>query len=153
MIQRLQSIFLLVMTIALLVATTVPIWTQTGAFSLSAWQLQEISVPGALTHRMPYVLLGVCCWLAAIVALYEFFRYDNRVLQLRLGTLNNLLVLIMLCSTLYLTQKKAALSLVNAPGKYQPGFFLLIVALAGNLLASHFIRKDEKLVRSADRMR
>ena len=120
---------------------------------MSAWQLQEINITGKLTHRMPYALLGVCCWLAAIVAFYELFRYDNRGLQLRLGTLNNLLVLVILFSTLYLTQQKAALSLVSAPGKYQPGFFLLIIALAGNLLASYFIRKDEKLVRSADRMR
>lgn len=153
MIQRPQSIFLLMMTIALLAVTTVPIWSQAGAFHLSAWQLQESNTAGELLHRMPYALLGMCCWLAAIVALYELFRYDNRGLQLRLGTLNNLLVLVMLCSTLYLTQQKAALSLVSAPGKYQPGFFLLIMALAGNLLASHFIRKDEKLIRSADRMR
>lgn len=153
MIQRLQSIFLLVMTIVLLTATTVPIWTQTGAFRLSAWQLQEVNATGELLHRMPYALLGVCCWLAAIVALYELFRYDNRGLQLKLGMLNNLLVLAVLVSILYLTRQKAALPLVSAPGKYQLGFFLLIIALASNLLANHFIRKDERLVRSADRMR
>ncbi|MEL6358478.1 MAG: DUF4293 domain-containing protein [Bacteroidota bacterium] len=153
MIQRIQSIFLLIVALALLTATTVPIWSQAGIFHLSAWQLQEINITGELMHRMPYSLLGVCCWLAAIVALYELFRYDNRGLQLRLGTFNNLLVLIMLFSILYLTRQKAGLSLVNAPGKYHLGFFLLIIALAGNLLANHFIRKDEKLVRSADRMR
>ena len=153
MIQRLQSIFLLVMIIALLVATTVPIWSQAGAFHLRAWQLQEVSATSELTHRMPYVLLGVCCWLAAIVALYELFRYDNRGLQLRLGALNNLLILAMLFSILYLTRQKSAQLLESTLGKYQLGFFLLIIALASNLLASHFIRKDEKLVRSADRMR
>ena len=153
MIQRIQSIFLLIVALALLTATTVPIWSQAGAFHLSVWQLQEINITGELTHRMPYALLGVCCWLAAIVALYELFRYDNRGLQLRIGTLNNLFVLVMLFSILYLTRQKAALSLVNAPGKYHLGFFLLIIALAGNLLANHFIRKDERLVRSADRMR
>lgn len=153
MIQRPQSIFLLVMIITLLTATIVPIWTQAGAYHLSAWQLQQVSDTGELLHRMPYALLGVCCWLAAIIALYELFRYDNRGLQLKLGTLNNLLVLAMLISILYLTRQKAALLLVSAPGKYQAGFFLLIIALASNLLANHFIKKDEKLVRSADRMR
>jgi len=153
MIQRIQSIFLLVMTIALLVATTVPIWSQAGTFRLSAWQLQEVGTTGELLHHMPYALIGVCCWLAAIVALYELFRYDNRGLQLKLGALNNLIVLTMLFSILYLTRQKAALSLVSVSDRYHLGFFLLIIALAGNLLASHFIRKDEKLVRSADRMR
>ena len=141
------------MIIALLIVTTVPIWTKTGAFYLSAWQLQEISATGELLHRMPYALLGVCCWLAAIVALYELFRYDNRGLQLKLGALNNLLVLAMLFSILYLTRQKTAQLPEGEPEKYQLGFFLLIIALAGNLLANHFIRKDEKLVHSADRMR
>ncbi|MEM9417226.1 MAG: DUF4293 domain-containing protein [Bacteroidota bacterium] len=153
MIQRPQSIFLLIVIIALLVATALPIWTQAGAYHLSAWQLQEVNTGDALLHRMPYVLLGVCCWLAAIVAAYALFRYDNRGLQLKLGMLNNLLILAILMSTLYLTRQKAALLLASVPGKYRIGFFLLIKALGSNLLANYFIRKDEKLVRSADRMR
>lgn len=141
------------MTIALCMATSVPIWTQAEAFHLSAWQLQEVHSASMLLHRMPYVLIGVCCWLAAIVALYELFRYDSRGLQLQLGTLNNLLVLVILISILYLTRQQTIQLSESTPGKYQLGFYLLILALMSNLLANHFIKKDEKLVRSADRMR
>jgi hypothetical protein len=36
---------------------------------------------------------------------------------------------------------------------YEMGFFLVIIAMICNILANRFIRRDEKLVRSADRMR
>ena len=153
MLKRPQSIFLLLMAIALVVATTVPIWTQAGAYHLSAWQLQESNAAGELLHRMPYALLGLLCWWAAVMAVYALFRYDNRGLQLQIGTMNNLLIMAILAWTLYLTRQKTDQLLVSAPGKYQLGFFLLILALASNLLANHLIKKDEKLVRSADRMR
>jgi hypothetical protein len=36
---------------------------------------------------------------------------------------------------------------------YEIGFFLVIIAMICNILANRFIRRDENLVRSADRMR
>lgn len=153
MIQRIQSIFLLTMTIVLPTATAMPIWSQPGALHLNAWQLLEEHSTGALAHHIPYALIGMGCWLAAMVAFYELLRYDNRSLQLKLGMLNNLLVSAVLFSILYLTSQPTPQMLERAPGKYQLGFFLLIIALVSNLLANYFIRRDEKLVRSADRMR
>ena len=43
--------------------------------------------------------------------------------------------------------------LTNNPGGYQFGLFLPAIALFFNSLALRFIRKDEKLVRSMDRLR
>jgi hypothetical protein len=38
-------------------------------------------------------------------------------------------------------------------GNYLMGFYLPVVALLFNLLSNRFIRKDEMLVKSADRIR
>jgi len=38
-------------------------------------------------------------------------------------------------------------------GKYGFGLYLPGIAVIGNLLANRFIRRDEKLVREADRLR
>jgi divalent metal cation (Fe/Co/Zn/Cd) transporter len=38
-------------------------------------------------------------------------------------------------------------------GTYQIGFWTILVAMVANMLANRFIRKDEALVRSVDRIR
>ena len=43
--------------------------------------------------------------------------------------------------------------LITSVGEYQVGFFLTPVAAICNILANRFIRRDEKLVRSVDRIR
>ena len=101
----------------------------------------------------PYALVGLLSFVAVGMATYELFRYDNRGLQLQLGVLNTLVMIVLIGLALYLARQKEAQLLPAVPGKYQPGFFLLIVAMISNLGANHFIRKDEKLVKSADRMR
>jgi len=46
-------------------------------------------------------------------------------------------------------------SAINASeaGTYQIGFWAILVAMVSNMLANRFIRKDEALVRSVDRIR
>ena len=158
MIQRLQSVFLLSIIAALLTTTLVPIWTKIDTattYLINTWCFQAVNAAGEPMNRVlfPYALVGLLSFMAVGMATYELFRYDNRGLQLKLGMLNTLVMIVLLGLTLYLARQQEAQLLPAVPGKYQPGFFLLIVAMISNLLANHFIRKDEKLVRSADRMR
>ena len=164
MIQRPQSIFLLIAIISLMLAMIVPIWHKQKeekiyaesekTYCLNAWSLQEISY-GKLVHttQFPYACIGWFSLLAVGMATYALFRYDDRVMQIKLGTLNALVMSMLLGYILYVTTKQDEYLPLEGPGKYQLGFLLLVVASASNVLANRYLRKDEKRVRAADRIR
>jgi Domain of unknown function (DUF4293) len=71
-----------------------------------------------------------------------------------LGLINSILIAIVLGYTFYQVFK------VGIPmfepenqGSYSAGFFTTVLAMLCNMIANRFIRRDEMLVKSADRMR
>jgi short subunit fatty acids transporter len=162
MIQRPQSIFLLIVIISLVIAMVAPIWheqegvhhTSQKTYRVDAWSLQEISYGrSAHTSQFLYAAIGWLSLIAVGIAVYELFKYNDRGIQMKLGTLNTLAMMVLLgCMLRFTTQQEANFPL-EIPGKYQPGFLSIFVALASNLLASHYIRRDDKLVKEADRIR
>jgi Domain of unknown function (DUF4293) len=164
MIQRPQSIFLLIVIIALIAAMMAPIWNKQEeertspelkkTYFIDAWSSQETTYGKSIyTNQFLYACIGFISLIMAGIATYELFRYDNRVMQIKLGALNTLGMIMLLGCILWLTTQQEDSLPLEVPGKYQPGFLLLVVALASNLLANHCIRKDEKLVKSSERMR
>jgi hypothetical protein len=103
------------------------------------------------TQNTSTIYLTVLAIGVGLTAGYSIFRYDKRMIQLGLGLLNSILmsaILGLMMYTILQTDQKT-----TGQGVYQMGFFLPVIALLANLLANRFIRKDEKLVRSIDRMR
>ena len=90
---------------------------------------------------------------SAAVALFEIFQFRNRFTQLRLGILNLLLILCTIGAGFYFSNLGEQMLNVRMLGTYQAGFYLPTLALLLNLLANRFIRRDEQLVRSMDRLR
>jgi glucan phosphoethanolaminetransferase (alkaline phosphatase superfamily) len=101
----------------------------------------------------PVWLIGALAAAAAAVAVYEIFQFRNRGKQLMLGSINLLLVVGTLGAMFYFSNKGEQLLNLKLEGQYQMGFYLPTLALLLNLLANRFIRRDEQLVRSADRLR
>ena len=55
--------------------------------------------------------------------------------------------------TMYLAMKNETKLLPVVAGQYKLGFILPAIAIVSNLIASRLIKRDEKLVRSVDRIR
>ncbi len=75
--------------------------------------------------------------------------YKNRVLQYKLA---NLLVVF----NVFMTGLFFLLNYINVPAEnvsFAIGAFLPLISAGFAFLAAHFIKKDEQLVRSADRIR
>ena len=110
--------------------------------------------PGAgLTPPGVVWIIAAFATASAAVALFEIFQFRNRFAQLKLGMLNLLLILCTIGAGFYFsTLGEQALNL-KMLGSYQTGFYLPTLALLLNLLANRFIRRDEQLVRSMDRLR
>ena len=98
-------------------------------------------------------LLSVGAVAAALVMLFSITRYKNRMTQVKLNALFSLITAATLVGSYLYINKANQLFDPQMQGTFLIGFYLPIVAMLNNFLANRFIRKDEKLVRSADRIR
>jgi hypothetical protein len=99
------------------------------------------------------IYIGVLVMLSALVSVYSVFQYNNRLRQIQLGALNSLLIGITLGTAIFFIFKAEKLLNVQIQGNYLVGFYLPVVALLCNFMANRFIRRDEKLVKSMNRIR
>lgn len=160
MLQRIQTIFLGMIPITLGIMQFLPIWSKIELitlhnYTLYTWKLQECYPADSLVNTWvtPYLSLGILAIAISILATYEMLRYDNRTLQLQLGAINSLLLTALVGTIIYFCTKNQEALLPAIKGYYQAGFYLPIIAVVCNLLANYFIRKDERLVQSANRIR
>ncbi len=174
MIQRIQSLLLFASSILLIAFLFVPIWKKEvkqntdaltiinstdkvvlKAFSASYTRIQNIkdtTIEKRLAQK-DTIYIGVIAILAALVALYSIFQYKNRLLQIKLGFLNSVIMSAIL-GTIFVGMS-AGNELLSEEGseEFLIGFYIPIFTLLLNLAANRYIRKDEKLVRSVDRIR
>ena len=156
--QRIQTVFLAFIIIALGAFLWLPIWEKTTQgvehrLLLDAWKLQRIYLGTGYVAHMPYGLAGILSLLGIALAGYELLLFKKRITQIKIGALNNLVLVALLGLIAYwslYTDKAIADSLTV---RYRIGFFMPIVAIVSNILANYFIRKDEALVQAANRIR
>lgn len=145
MIQRIQSIFLL------LSAATF------GALFKLPFATGEASATGYLADgsfdAFDHPVLLIATILGALLSVIALFLFRQRKNQIK-ATYGIMVIAIALpvAAFLILGQQTAAGS-VNATLHQQVGLFLPGAAILFSLIAGYFIRKDEKLVQSMDRLR
>jgi len=156
MIQRIQSVFLLLLALAMLSVLALPLWHKVDGLThqeltLTAFgfQAQGLDPAGA----GPVWLIGMLAVASAAVAAFEIFQFRSRGKQLLLGSINLLLIVSTLGAMFYFSNKGEQLLNLKLEGQFLMGFYLPTLALLLNLLANRFIRRDEQLVRSMDRLR
>ncbi|GAB3749736.1 DUF4293 domain-containing protein [Spirosoma pomorum] len=163
MIQRVQTIFLFLIAVAMGIALSTPIWEKAGTQApeiaqLTALQYSQVQAVDGRTAPATYVTsvwyLGLLMGLVALVSLVAVFQYRNRLAQTGLCAVNALMLTgimgVILYRTLYLGKSYGSTS---SQGDFEVGFYAVIAALVLNTLANRFIRRDEKLVRDSDRLR
>ncbi len=166
MIQRIQSVFLFLLIVAMVSMLFLPLWSKTDAVTgetivLSAWNLKstilseagEPTTPGTLPQHGTFAI-GILAIVSALVAAYEIFQYKSRLTQMKLGLLNTLVIAALIGTTLYYALYVGT-DMVQAEnnGSYHAGFYMPLLALLLNALSNRFIKRDEDLVRSVDRLR
>lgn len=107
---------------------------------------------GQLVQTTPFTLLSIVCVLVAVIPFVIIFFYQNRSLQLKLSYAA---IAVILGFSFWLAnsiQKVALLTQFNADN-YGIGALLPSLAILFIILAIRGIKKDEKLIRSADRLR
>jgi hypothetical protein len=155
MIQRIQSIYLALVFIFSLLFLFLPMGyleIENNTFNIKAWGLQGDDLPSEIQASVIHGLLIV--FLTAtimILSLVTIFRYKKRLQQIQFGKLNILLhVGLVVLSFFYLDTFQQNYSGIFS---YGAAVFMPLVSMILILLANRAIRKDENLVRSADRLR
>ncbi len=157
MIQRIQSVFLLLLALAMLSVLVLPLWHKIDGLThqeltLTAFGFEAKGVP-VPAFPVPVWVIGGLAMASAAVAVFEIFQFRNRLKQLLLGSVNLLLITATLGAGFYFSNQGEQMLNLKLEGSAQAGFYLPTLALVLNLLANRFIRRDEQLVRSADRLR
>ena len=162
MLQRIQTLFLLGVAICMGASLAFPIWTesnpdQTRQIVMTAFKMEQVAlpydatVPALSTKSTWYIALLAA--LAVLIALYEVFQYKNRLTQMKLSALNALIMASCLGISFYQIFQFEKLINPDTQGTFLVGFFLPAGAMIMNIIANRFIKKDEDLIRSVDRIR
>lgn len=152
MIQRIQTIWLLLATLTICCLLFLPMVTaivgniEYYVIASGLYQKTE-NLTTQVEANMP---LFISTLIIAIFSFINIFNFRNRTVQKRMVMLNFILIigLSFWCSQF---AKKIPGGLENA--NYNIGMFLPVLALLFSMLALRGIKNDEKLIRSADRLR
>lgn len=157
MIQRIQSVYLFLIAVAMGVTLLNPIWEKVGTnpsdlARLTALEYSEKS--GISTVVTPVWYLGVLILAVVVVAIYAITQYRNRLRQTLMCAINSLLMTGIMGITLYMTLYKGKeFGSPSDQGNFLLGFYAIIISLVLNTLANRAIRRDERTVRESERFR
>jgi hypothetical protein len=146
MIQRIQSVYLLLVVAISALLFVVPLFyfesPATGA------EIQPAITSFSIVTNS--FLLIINCAIGAL-AFIAIFLYKKRPLQIRACNLIMILICVLIGLLFYTAD--TLMNGMNQRAHYQFGSYLPLLQLVFTFLASRGIKKDEALVRSADRLR
>lgn len=157
MLQRIQSVLLL------LVVICVGLFLGTTSWSKTISPTEKVTInPFLITHtksglkilETPIFYVATLAVIAGLFTIFTIFQYKNRIRQMLFVALNSMLLAGSLSALVYhITRDGNKIGDPNEIGDFGVGVVAIVVALVANFAANRFIKRDEKLVKSADRMR
>ncbi len=162
MIQRIQTLFLLGVIICMSMVAVFPIWEKSNTetkYTLDAFYWQEYHLNkmdsdkwDLVVNQQVFYLIGLSA-IVCLIALYAIFQFNNRILQIKLGAINAFLMMAYIATATYFIYQGENKMELEIRGIFKPGYFIPLGGMMLNSMANRFIKKDENLVRSVDRIR
>lgn len=150
MIQRKQTIFLLLALVAVVACLMLPVGTYEPTGMGTSDVLTNWTVSCAKTGETDFTPMFLILLLTCPVTLWAIFAYKKRALQARLCVVNIALLLVW-----YAVYAVYMVALVPDNMTFHTAFaaWLPLIAVILSVMARNGIIADEKLVRAADRIR
>lgn len=158
MIQRIQTLFLVLAFLASLVLFLFPfagVYSDLHTYKLYIYGFRNM-VPGegsgfSFMTVLPLLLLNL---FTAALTLVSIFLYKNRMRQLKLVRLA-IFTDIVLIGLIFFVYARIVENKLSVTPNYldEAGIYFPLIVLIFLILANRFIVKDERLVRSVDRLR
>jgi hypothetical protein len=160
MIQRIQTVFLILVIVGMIAYLFLPFWIKIDAtsgnqavFTALGMKLTSLGSGNAEMTYTPYLYCGLGAIVVIVIAAFEIFQYKNRLTQLKLGMINSIVMSLTLFFSAWLAMKAQHNIIPGVPGTFKLGLFAPVFSMIFNSLANRYIKKDEDLVRSVDRLR
>lgn len=145
-LQRWQSVYLLIAAIALGLATFLPVFDivtlDKSLLPIELSSLESAAIPGGYAY---FILLA----LSALLSLITIFKYKNLKLQKSLCSVNMLLIIAAYITIAVCANFTDGIQIV----RWQMASLLPAFALVCTFLAKSRIIHDDKLIHAADRLR
>ncbi|MBQ2702307.1 MAG: DUF4293 domain-containing protein [Alistipes sp.] len=153
MIQRIQTLYLLIATALMAVTIFTPMaqfFDGTQEYTLTAFALKD----AAGVTAQPTIYMGILLALAGVLPFIVIFLFKNRQLQIRLCAAEIvLLVGSSVVMGIYYYLSARLFDSVNGLGNLKLGVIMPLLSIVFVALATRAIFRDEVLVRSLDRIR
>jgi len=153
MIQRIQSIFLFLAGALGIAALFLPVSHFYKGFHF------PVNIEGIM-QNYPFMITGGLLKITGLISLVAIFLFKNRKRQINIVRIAQILLLILLGYAVYMFYPFVGLqntdTLPTAAKNYITqhwAFWMPIAMMLFNAIGIFYIRKDEKLVKSADRLR
>jgi hypothetical protein len=154
MIQRIQTLFLGLVVIVMSLNLFSPVWQASNnekQIVVMPFYLLEKTGQQEQHHGVLYIALAIIAILG--IAIFSMAKFKNRALQIRLGMLNSVLLCAVVLAFYIVIGKGKAMMGTSYDERFEVGFYLPLIAIVFNILANRFIKKDDDLVKSVDRIR
>lgn len=152
MIQRVQSIYIVLSVVVVFIAALFPFGTyEIGGYVLVLDAFGWKSENNELLKDLPNYPLFIGYFLSISLSILMLLKYKNRKAQLSLGK-GNYFVLLITLIYMFLSVGSIDYASSNDP-VYDVGLYLLVSAIPFVFLANRGIKNDEKLIKSLDRLR
>lgn len=153
MLQRIQSLYLLLIAIFLFVIFFLPLGVFTSGdlvFEYRAFTIRQLSGVTDL-HNLPVWALGAILCISIFIALFTIFAFRNRKVQIRLCILNALLLIGFYI--VYTAFTLIAKSYYDAGYTFSFALVIPLICIILDYLAIRAIGSDEVLIRSLNHLR
>ncbi|HRH34926.1 MAG TPA: DUF4293 domain-containing protein [Catalimonadaceae bacterium] len=157
MLQRPQTLFLALTICMMLLALFTNNWHK-ASLDGSQQAVQnafQLTISGTgdspVTHQRYYIAFALL--LVAGLAGWSISQFKNRLLQMKIGFGITLSIASALVGMMAGSKEGETLLEPTVLGVYEIGFYAPFIALFSNIITNRLIRKDERLVRSMDRIR
>ena len=161
MIQRIQTIFLILFIASIISSFFFPVWQKiefeddnekvatiiTGFIFNSVYEENNKNIIYDNFYESGVLIL--CCFLS----IYSIFSYKNRLTQIKFGTINSFFTSIVVFKFLYDIFYNELYININDKISFLLSFYLIFLAIFFNFISNRFIRKDELLVNESNRIR
>jgi hypothetical protein len=152
MIQRIQTIYLVIVLILTSLMFLLPYGEILIGNDIYSFNFMHVSCPGKINagYNQEITFIGITLALADIISLATIFSYKKRPLQIKL-CIGGILLQASILTIIYIYVFR--LSAVLTTISYELTVFFPFLSVIFLFLAIKAIKKDEKLIRSIDRIR
>jgi len=162
MLQRLQSVFLFLAIVSGIVVFLFPIATYYSDVSFFKFFLcslrdyapdpfNEMSASSKQANWLYPLALSILQLIIVLIAFITISKFKKRPLQMRLNYLNIFLTVLLVGGIFYFSTTLE--ETFETTAQYGIGGVFPLVSIIMFFLANNFIKRDERLIRSADRLR